>query len=98
MSGTTLTSADLTQRQRRILFRAWHRGMREMDLIMGRFADAHLPGLSEDEQTEFERLIEVMDRDLLGWITGEIQTPSNYDTELFRRVKAFHSHTSPIHV
>jgi antitoxin CptB len=98
MSGTTRTSADLDVRRRQILFRAWHRGMREMDLIMGRFADAHIGTLSEAELAEFERLIEVTDRDLLGWITGEIPTPENYDMPLFRRLKAFHTHASPIHV
>ncbi|MXQ10813.1 succinate dehydrogenase assembly factor 2 [Microvirga makkahensis] len=97
MSGTTRTSADLDVRRRQILFRAWHRGMREMDLIMGRFADSEIGKLSDEDLAEFERLIEVMDRDLLGWITGEIEIPSNYDTPLFRRLKAFHTHTSPIH-
>ena len=98
MSGTTRTSADLDVRRRQILFRAWHRGMREMDLIMGRFADAQIGTLPEEELADFEALIEVTDRDLLGWITGEIETPSNYDTGLFRRLKSFHSHTSPIHI
>ena len=98
MSGTTRTSADLDVRRRQILYRARHRGMREMDLIMGRFADAEIGTLTDDELTEFERLIEVPDRDLLGWITGEIPTPENYDTPLFRRLKGFHTHTSPIHV
>jgi antitoxin CptB len=97
MSGTTRTSAGLDVRRRQILFRAWHRGMREMDLIMGRFADAEIGDLSDEDLTEFERLIEVQDRDLLGWITGEIATPENYDTDLFRRLKGFHTHTSPIH-
>jgi antitoxin CptB len=97
MSGTTRTSADLDVRRRQVLFRAWHRGMREMDLIMGRFADAHIGTLSDEELAEFERLIEVTDRDLLGWITGEIETPQNYDTPLFQRLKAFHTHASPIH-
>ena len=97
MSGTTRTSADLDVRRRQILFRAWHRGMREMDLIMGRFADAHIGTLPDEEVAEFERLIEVTDRDLLGWITGEIPTPENYDTPLFRRLKGFHTHASPIH-
>ncbi|MCD6070656.1 MAG: hypothetical protein K0S42_1172 [Microvirga sp.] len=97
MSGTTRSSAGLDVRRRQILYRSWHRGMREMDLIMGRFADAEIGELSEEDLAEFERLIEVTDRDLLGWITGEIETPSNYDTPLFRRLKAFHTHTSPIH-
>jgi antitoxin CptB len=98
MSGSTRSSADLDPRRRKILFRAWHRGMREMDLIMGRFADAEIGGLSEAELDEFERLIEVLDRDLLSWVTGEAQVPSNYDSEVFRRLKAFHRHDKPIHV
>ena len=47
---------------------------------------------------EFERLIEVLDRDLLSWITGEAEVPENYDTPVFRRLKAFHHHERPIHV
>lgn len=98
MSGTTRTSAELDVRRRKILFRAWHRGMREMDLIMGSFADAEIVSMSEEDLAEFERLIEVPDRDLLGWITGEIPVPENYDSALFRRLKGFHTHSSPIHV
>ena len=97
MSGTTRTSADLDPRRCRILFRAWHRGIREMDLIMGRFADAEIGTMAEVDLAEFERLIEVPDRDLYLWLTGEAETPSNYDTPLFRRLKSFHSHDAPIH-
>lgn len=92
MTGSMRTSADLDVRRRRVLFRAWHRGIREMDLIMGRFADAVIGALSEAELDELERLIEVPDRDLYRWITGEAETPSNYDAPVFRRLKAFHSH------
>ncbi len=98
MSGSTRSSADLDPRRRKILFRAWHRGMREMDLIMGRFADAQIGNLSEAELDEFERLIEVLDRDLLSWVTGEAEVPENYDSDVFRRLKAFHQHDKPIHV
>ncbi|MGO4405435.1 succinate dehydrogenase assembly factor 2 [Bosea sp. RAF48] len=98
MSGSTRSSADLDPRRRKILFRAWHRGMREMDLIMGRFADDAIAGFSEAELDEFERLIEVLDRDLLSWVTGEAPVPENYDTELYRRLRAFHHHDKPIHV
>lgn len=97
MSGTTRTSEGLDVRRRQVLYRAWHRGMREMDLIMGRFADAEIGTLSDEDLAEFERLIEVVDRDLLAWITGEAETPENYDTPLFRRLKGFHTHASPIH-
>ena len=50
---------------------SWHRGMRETDLIMGRFADAAIATLTDAELAEFERLIEVPDRELLAWVTGE---------------------------
>ena len=98
MSGSTRSSADLDPRRRKILFRAWHRGMREMDLIMGRFADDAMAGFRDAALDEFERLIEVLDRDLLSWVTGEAPVPENYDTELFRKLKAFHTHDKPIHV
>ncbi|MBA4224788.1 succinate dehydrogenase assembly factor 2 [Bosea sp. (in: a-proteobacteria)] len=98
MSGSTRSSEGLDPRRRKILFRAWHRGMREMDLIMGRFADAQIGALTEAELDEFERLIEVLDRDLLSWVTGEAQVPENYDSDVFRQLKAFHQHDKPIHV
>ena len=97
MSGSTRTSADLDIRRRRILFRAWHRGIREMDLLMGRFADAEIGAMSEAALDDFERLIEVPDPDLFRWLTGEDDVPANYDTAVFRRFKAFHTHAAPIH-
>ena len=97
MSGTTRSSADLDPRRRRTLYRAWHRGIREMDLIMGRFADAEIGTLTDDELDAFEALIEVPDRDLFRWITGETSVPENYDTGVYRRLKAFHRHDAPIH-
>ena len=97
MSGTTRSSAGLDVRRKQILYRSWHRGMREMDLIMGRFADAEIGTLPEAELAEFERLIDAIDRDLFAWITGEAELPAEYDTALFRRMKAFHTHSSPIH-
>ncbi|AWN43545.1 succinate dehydrogenase assembly factor 2 [Methylobacterium durans] len=97
MSGTTRTSADLDPRRRRTLYRAWHRGIREMDLIMGRFADAEIGTLSETELADFEALIEVPDRDLFRWLTGEAEVPGNYDTPVYRRLRSFHKHDAPIH-
>ena len=97
MTGSIRTSADLDVRRRRILFRSWHRGLREMDLLMGRFADAEIGTMSEEDLSTFEDLIEVPDADLFRWITGELDTPSNYDTPVFRRLRAFHTHDAAIH-
>jgi antitoxin CptB len=89
MSGTTRSSEGLDHRRRQLLFRSWHRGMREMDLIMGRFADATIEQLTPDEMAEFERLMEVPDQELLSWITGEARVAHDYDTALFRRLRDF---------
>ena len=89
MTGTARSSEGLDARRRRLLFRCWHRGMREMDLIMGRFADAAVEQLTSDELAVFEHLMEVPDRELLAWITGEAEVPPEYDTALFRRLRDF---------
>ena len=98
MTGSRRSSADLDPRRRKILFRAWHRGIREMDLLMGQFADAEIGTLTDAELDDFEALIEVPDRDLFSWMTGAETAPSNYDTALFRRLKAFHTHSGPLHL
>ena len=86
MSGSALTGAALDERRRRILFRAWRRGVREMDLIMGRFADAHLPTMNEDELAEFERLLDLPDTQVLAWIVRGEEPPREFLTPLFARL------------
>lgn len=89
MTGTTVSSADLDARRRRLLFRAWHRGIREMDLALGTFADREIAGLDAAELDEFERLLGIDDRDLARWVTGEAAAPADVETPLFRRIRAF---------
>ena len=88
---------ELDTRRRRLKFRVWHRGMREMDLIFGPFADSEMDKLSEDEVAEFERMSELQDVDLFSWFSAG-EAPAPHDTPLFRRIKAFHTHTSPVNV
>src|SRR6266702_2560765 len=63
MTGSTRSSDGLDLRRRKLKFRSWHRGMREMDLIMGRFADAFVDRMAAPELDQFERLIELPDPD-----------------------------------
>ncbi|HXW21176.1 MAG TPA: succinate dehydrogenase assembly factor 2 [Roseiarcus sp.] len=88
MTGSSVSSAGLDARRRRILFRARRRGMREMDVIMGRFADREIAVMSEKDLDEFERLLDVPDPEILGWITGETPTPSERDSPLLARLRA----------
>jgi antitoxin CptB len=62
-----------------------------MDLIMGRFADAHIAELSERDLDDYERLIQLPDADLYAWIAGHADIPAGEDCELLRRLCAFHS-------
>ncbi len=89
MTGISRTSADLDPRRRRILFRAWHRGIREMDLVLGQFAEAELPGLSEVELDELEIIMAEEDNDLIKWIIGEKPVPKQYQTPMFERIAAY---------
>ena len=89
MTGTTRSSNGLDDRRKRLLFRCWHRGTREMDLILGRFADAEIANLSDAELTELETLLEVNDPDLYAAITGDKQLAAEIAGALFARIRAF---------
>ena len=89
-TGTNLSSEGLDLRRRRLLFRCWHRGIREMDLVLGGFADVHLTSLTEAELDELERWLEVPDQQIFAWVNGMEMTPQEFDTALFRRRRDFH--------
>lgn len=91
MTGTNRTSHGLDPRRRRALYRAWHRGLKEMDLILGRFTDAEIGTMSGPEFDDFERLLEMPDVDLYDWVTGRNEVPPEFDTVIFRRLRAFRS-------
>jgi antitoxin CptB len=76
-------------RLKKLKFRAWRRGFREADLILGPFADRHVEGFSADELDAFERLLEVPDQDLYAWITDRLPTPPEWDGALMRQIKDF---------
>jgi len=89
MTGSTRSSEGLDARRRRVLFRSWHRGIKEMDLIMGRFSDAHIADLSDVELDDYERLMELRDQEILSWIDGTATVSPEYDTLVFRRLRDF---------
>ncbi len=80
-----------TPRLRRIRFRAWHRGMKEMDFILGRFADRHLASLEDADIVRFEALLEMSDPDLYNWISGRESIPADHDHALTGRIIAFNN-------
>jgi len=92
MTGSSKSSDGLDPRRRKLLFRAWHRGRREMDLVMGPFADAWIDRLSEDELAEFERLVAMPDPELFSLVVDSQAEPEQANA-LLARLRAFHSGT-----
>lgn len=91
MTGTTRSSQGLDPRRRRALFRAWHRGTRELDLILGPFADAHVAKLGDHDLADFEAMMEVPDDELFAWIVGRTPVGEDFRSPLFDSIVAFHA-------
>ena len=87
------SSSDI--RRKRLSFRSWHRGTRESDLILGRFADVHLAGFDDDQLDRYEALIECADADLFDWITRRASPPPEYDHDVTRLLLSF-ANTPPV--
>ena len=88
MSGSKRSSAELDARRRRALYRSWHRGIRETDLLLGGFADAEIDRLTAPELDQYEALLAEADADILAWINGERPAPPRYDPSLIDRIRA----------
>jgi len=90
MGGSETAELGDAARRRRLKFRCWHRGMKEVDLILGRFADAAVDGMDEKGLVAFEALLDDPDPQILAWVTGQEAVPPDRDTEFLRRLMAFH--------
>jgi antitoxin CptB len=75
-------------RAKRARVRAWRRGFREADLILGPFADARAAAMSEADLGRFEVLLEQNDHDLYAWIVGAAVTPPEFDHDLMAQLRA----------
>ena len=79
----------LAPRRKQLLYRANHRGIKEMDILLGGFARARIGELTDSELDRFEHLLDENDRDLLCWFTGEREAPQRIRCDVFEMVLAF---------
>jgi antitoxin CptB len=79
---------DLAAYRRKLKFRSWHRGTREMDLLMGSFADKYVDQFNDTELKQFEQLLTSNDPDLYNWVTGQEQPPANDINPVFQKFLA----------
>ena len=87
--ATTLTTDGLDPRRKKALYRSWHRGTKEMDFVMGRFADAHVATLSDADLDDYEQLLDVSDRELFAWIVGTEEVDPIHDYPVWRAMRDF---------
>lgn len=80
---------DISMRRRKLRYRAWHRGTKEMDLVLGPYADAHLEQLDTPGLDRLEQLMEEEDTDLLKWVMGQEYPPAHVDAALLAEIIAF---------
>jgi antitoxin CptB len=72
--------------RKKLLWRATHRGIKEMDIVVGGFAEAHLASMNQSEINEFQEILEIPDQDLLGWLTRQSEIPADQSSPLLRRM------------
>ena len=71
-------------RLKRLRIRSWRRGIKEMDLILGRWSDVHLAALGEEDLATYDALLSENDHDLYQWVTGQAETPEAFRALLAR--------------
>lgn len=81
----------MDDRRKKLIFRAWRRGFREIDLILGGFADRNLAGLDPAGLDAFECLLDAPDQEVYAWIVGQEPVPAAYDTPILAAIRAFSS-------
>ena len=82
-------------RSKRLRFRAWHRGTRESDYLLGCFFDRFHEGWNEADFDWFEALLDEEDPDVLGWIMGTEMPPARYAGALMDAMKLLDYVTIP---
>jgi antitoxin CptB len=78
---------DIQILRKRLVYRSWHRGTREMDLLLGSFADKHVPDFTPADLQVYQALLEQNDPDLYNWITGQAEPPANIESDVFIKLR-----------
>jgi antitoxin CptB len=84
-----MSTPDISSRRKRLLWRATHRGIKEMDLILGGFVAANLAGLSVEDIVDLERIMDIPDQDMLTWATKQVPIPPEHASPLLDRILAY---------
>lgn len=76
--------------RKRLIFRSWHRGTREIDLMLGRFAEAHVPEFDAEQLALYDRFLTNSDPDIYSWLSRQEPLPPSEDNAVVRLLLAFY--------
>ena len=82
-------SEDFEVRVRRLRYRSFHRGTKELDLLLGRFAAEHLDAMTPEEIADYEAILEADEHDIYLWLTGQAPVPPEHDNAVMARIRGF---------
>lgn len=83
----SLTDLEITRK--RLLWRATHRGIKEMDILVGGYAQLNLATMGQAELTQFADLLEIPDQDLLSWATKQSSVPLEQQSAMLEAMLRF---------
>ncbi|MEZ5647728.1 MAG: succinate dehydrogenase assembly factor 2 [Alphaproteobacteria bacterium] len=88
-----MTEASMTDpyqlQRKRLIFRANHRGTKEADLLLGRFAERYVPEFTSEQLQQFDHLLTLSDPDIYDWVTGKNPIPSTHNTSVMALLASF---------
>jgi antitoxin CptB len=88
-AGGPIMNEDLAIRRKRLAYRSRHRGTKELDILVGAFAERHLAGLDAEQLTRFEALLELPEPLLYDWLTGKSRPPPAHDNDVTNLILQF---------
>lgn len=94
MAPSSRAGEDISMRRRRLRYRAWHRGTRELDLLLGPYTDAEIDRMGPVELDRLERLLGHEETDLQAWLLSSSEPPPGVDRELLDRIITHKTSTS----
>ncbi len=85
-----MTREELEKLRKKLIFRSWHRGTREIDLLLGKFANSHINEFDKNMLLQYDGLLQNNDLDIYNWITGKTQPPANAKCDVLQQLVNFY--------
>lgn len=82
---------DIEDFRKQLIYRSWHRGCKETDIILGNYAKAKLSNLDENQLNLYAEFIDENDWDIYAWMVGSMEIPEKYNNWLIKDLKEFSS-------